>query len=537
MLTVSAPKAFADNSLTVTVTVQGLPGGLATNVYINGNRNGTLAGGASATYTFPGSSAPYFISVDSFVQGSNNATRYYCQNTTWQTSTSGSQVFTYLTQYFLDVQTSYSSAIGQGWYAAGSTAQAKVNDQDVPEGQGTRNIFNGWSGDASGTQLTSSPIAMNGPKVAIANWKTQFFLTVEAAPGNESGLSGSGWYVAGTQANFSATPTIPVNATTRLSLDRWSGEFNGQGSSGEVMMDRPKTVIANYMSQYLLTVQYAPSNILDSYNDTHAGWYDQNSEVHLGPAPTVINLSPVERLQFTGWTDVGSVSTNPSYTVLVNKPRNITLSYATQYYLDVRSSYGTPSGSGWYNRGAIATITGPTSFGTWPITYTLTGWTVDPPNQALTDSDSSWTIVVTGPYVVQAQWSMNYLPLILLFGGVAAIGTAATAAVIGYKRGALNGNSSRLASPQKTRPSSPSWSSPFTCHSCGNIVRREAAFCEKCGSSINADVGSTLEQRVYDYVVNHEGVISLTKASSDLGMPVEQLKRITERLKADGRLS
>jgi hypothetical protein len=533
LASIGPPHALADNSLTVTITVQGLPSGLATNVYVNGNRNGTLTGGASATYILPASAAPYLVSVDSYVAGSNNETRYYCQNTAWQASASGSQVFTYITQYYLDVQTAYSSGTGQGWYTAGSTAQVVVNDQQVPEGQGTRDIFNGWSGDANGTQLTSNPITMDGPKVAVANWETQFYLVVLSDPGNVTGLAGSGWYNSGTPANFSATMIIPISSSTRLKFNRWSGEFTGQATEGSVTMDRPKTVKATYLPQYLLTVVYSPSNLSNSYNETHTGWYDANSQVQLGPAPTAINLSNVERFQFAGWADAGSVVKNLSYTVLVDKPRNITLSYATQYYLEVQSTYGVFSGSGWYDRGAVATITGPTSSGTWPFSYSLTGWSVDPPNEAPTDNNSSWKLVVNGPYVVQAQWSIDYFPVVFLFiGSAAAVTTAAVGGLLGYKR-VLR----RRSTPQPGKTAPPvvaSLGSP--CANCGISIPVGALVCEKCGTSVSLNHTSTLEEKVYDYIVNHQGVISLSTASTSLGIPVEELKEITDRLKSEGRL-
>jgi predicted transcriptional regulator of viral defense system len=48
---------------------------------------------------------------------------------------------------------------------------------------------------------------------------------------------------------------------------------------------------------------------------------------------------------------------------------------------------------------------------------------------------------------------------------------------------------------------------------------------------------STLDDKVYDYIVKHEGVISTSKASSDLGLSVNELKEITERLKKKGLLT
>ena len=47
----------------------------------------------------------------------------------------------------------------------------------------------------------------------------------------------------------------------------------------------------------------------------------------------------------------------------------------------------------------------------------------------------------------------------------------------------------------------------------------------------------SLEDRVYEYIIKHEGVISLSKAASDLNLTVDRLKEITEKLKGEGRLS
>jgi len=536
LISFSSPRALADSTYSVTITVQGFPANLVTDVYVNGIYNGTLAGGASETLTLTVANGPYFISVDSYVQGASNATRYYCQNTAWQAGPPGTQVFTYVAEYFLSVQTAYGSATGQGWYASGSAAHASVNGGEFPEEQGTRNLFDGWSGDANGTQLTSNAITMDGPKVAIATWKTQFFLTIASDPENVTGLTGSGWYDGGTQANFSAPASIPVTSNTRLAFDHWSGEFNGQQPSGSVSMDRPKTVQANYLGQYLLAVQYSPAQVGGSYNETHAGWYDTNSDVQLGPAPEIINVSPVERLQFTGWSDDGSNSNNLSYTVLVDRPQNVTLFYTTQYYLDVRSTYGAVSGSGWYNRGATANFTGPTSSGTWPISYTLTGWTVNPPTGTLTNGGSSWSIVVNGPYTVEAQWTLDYFPLVLLFGGTAAVVTiVAIGTAISYKRGLLT-RRPRTVPPQKAEPTTPTSSVGVVCRKCGNNVPKGVEVCGNCGAPIAALQPKSKDDTVYDYIVKHQGVISLRAASNDLGISVDELKEITGRLKKDGRL-
>ena len=80
------------------------------------------------------------------------------------------------------------------------------------------------------------------------------------------------------------------------------------------------------------------------------------------------------------------------------------------------------------------------------------------------------------------------------------------------------------------------------CQTCGNLVPAGALFCQKCGKSPDAQpaqepVLAPLEQKVYDYIIKNEGVISLSKAASDLDLTVDHLKAITEKLKRDGRLA
>jgi hypothetical protein len=78
-------------------------------------------------------------------------------------------------QFYLDVLSSYGTVSGMGWYDVDTAAYATLASQIVDIIPGSvRAIFTGWSGDATGTGLTSDPIIMNGPKTAVATWKIQF---------------------------------------------------------------------------------------------------------------------------------------------------------------------------------------------------------------------------------------------------------------------------------------------------------------------------------------------------------------------------
>src|SRR5207245_1371150 len=86
------------------------------------------------------------------------------------------------TEYYLEVQSAYGSVAGTGWYASGVTATATA-PATVAITSGSRQAFNGWGRDASGSGTTSAPILMDGPKVAVANWKLQYRLQIITAYG------------------------------------------------------------------------------------------------------------------------------------------------------------------------------------------------------------------------------------------------------------------------------------------------------------------------------------------------------------------
>jgi len=528
-----ASQVQAQETYSVNVTIQGFPASLSTNLYVDGALNGTLSGGSSRTLLFSVSPTTHIVTVDFYVPNSAglNGTRYLETETSWAFSAAGSHTFTYATQYFLDVVSSFGTVKGKGWYDSGASVQVSLDQGEIEESPGTRHVFTNWAGDASGTSLTSTPIFMSQPRKAIANWKTQYLLSVESDPPSVQGLNGEGWYDAGTEATFSAPEIVPADKDSRLRFDQWSGAFQGRSSSGMVVMDRPQVVEAHYIAQYLLTIHYDPPNVPHTFNET--AWYDANTNVQLGPAVNTVDLSSVERLQFAGWYEKGNQLPGVSINILMDQAHELTLSYQTQYYVDVRSSYGPASGSGWYDRGSVATIGVSRSAGSWPFTYTLSGWRVDPPSGKLSKTDGSWTITVDQPYVIEAVWNFEVLPLIGLVGGSAlAVALAAAGFVIAYKRGIVARGMTTFR-PSKV-PAGPS----NVCGKCGAQVPKGATFCQKCGSPIAIAVSDQpdLEDKVYDYILKHDGVISMSQASRDLGVSVDKLKEATEALKKKGRL-
>jgi hypothetical protein len=83
------------------------------------------------------------------------------------------------------------------------------------------------------------------------------------------------------------------------------------------------------------------------------------------------------------------------------------------------------------------------------------------------------------------------------------------------------------------------------CKYCGAEISGKDTFCPRCGKSIQegevrvttvAMPPITLDEKVYDYISDHGGVISWTQAAKDLKISVEELQAATERLKKSGKL-
>jgi M6 family metalloprotease-like protein len=189
------------------------------------------------------------------------------------------------TQYFLSIQSPYAAA-GGGWYEANSQAVVSLASP-VVAGNGVRYVFVEWSGDLSGTKRSQS-LTMSGPKLVSAVWATQYELKVESEYGH---VNGAGWYDPSAQATFGVdTLSIDTANDTRRVFTQWSGDAAGSSQHGAVMMDGPKTVQANWKTEYL--VVFVTTGVRNGTLLTIV----LNSESHQVQAPETIEL----------WLDAGS---------------------------------------------------------------------------------------------------------------------------------------------------------------------------------------------------------------------------------------
>jgi hypothetical protein len=263
-------------------------------------------------------------------------------------STSGSVTGNYKTRYYLTVTSPYGVPGGQGWYDSGSTAYATLDTGIFDHGNGTRRVFKNWNGDASGTNYAqSNPIVMNGPKTAVAVWKTQYRLTVRTSGlGTKTTNVYNGTVILGTATD--ATPYVgwfDQNVAIQLNIDspisgsparyvftQWTGDASGSGRPASVTMSLPKDVTANYKTQYQITVTASPSEALGG---TFKVTYTQCGTTYSNVQKTTL---------WTDWADAGTTVTvsepqdiinskykfdhyDPSQSVTMNDAKTITLFY------------------------------------------------------------------------------------------------------------------------------------------------------------------------------------------------------------------
>lgn len=237
----------------------------------------------------------------------------------------------WIVEHYLTIVSSVGTFAEQGWHKEGRTVQIRVVSP-VDQGNHTRRVFIDWSGDLT-SGSTETTVTMNSPRTIIANWRTEFELRVLSERGTPSG---QGWVSSGETVRFSIESTVNGGEGVRYVFMRWTGDYEGTSNEGSTVMNSPKTVNANWKTQYLVnfrvlglpngTVVSAKIN-QKSWNGSaplvFSEWIDAGSNMTLD-APFTIQVGPGWYVS-EGWkTPKGQSVDSPQ---VVNAPGNLDLAY------------------------------------------------------------------------------------------------------------------------------------------------------------------------------------------------------------------
>lgn len=247
--TASTTYTVGPNTYPVSIQLSGVPQQYSATLQVDG-QNETITGSQIKTLTFQ-IATTHTIAVDQYVSGGPGV-RYYCAQNTLNVTSSVSFTFSYQTQYQFVVETDPSGitqVTGGGWFFAGTSVQTSQAPQMVAGSTGTQYAFKGW--EINGSPQTGNPISitLDKPYTAIAKYSTEYQLVVDSAYGNPQG---SGYYDAGTMAQFSVT--TPVGFPVQEVFVQWQGDYTGTSPQGSIRMDKPHAVHAVWSTSYLMLI-------------------------------------------------------------------------------------------------------------------------------------------------------------------------------------------------------------------------------------------------------------------------------------------
>jgi len=277
-----------------------------------------------------------------------------------------------------------------------------------------------------------------------ASYTTQYFLTVSAAPpaaaALDVSLTPSDWQNAGTTVNLTTDAVISLSADNRFRFDQWSGDASGTLPSTSIVMDGPKSVTANYVTQHLVTVSTSGlgANNTQIFNGlTLLGTANDLSPliVFVDDGPFALNTDAI----VSGATGVQYVlqSFTPAPPAILNAAFTTTATYTTQYFLTVLTDPPSAAAldasltpSGWQDAGVTVNLTTDDILNLSPDSrLRFDHWSGD-----ASGTSTSTTVLMDGPKSVTANYVSQHLLTVNtsglgnndthIFNGATLLGTA-----------------------------------------------------------------------------------------------------------------
>ena len=263
-------------------------------------------------------------------------------------------------------------------------------------------MFENWTENGTVVSTNASyTFTVNGNRNLVANFSETllptFTVTVAANPAAGGTVTGGGSYQEGESCTISAT------ANNGYTFTNWT-------ENGAVVSSNPSyTFNVNDNHNFVANFTFIPLpvyNVSVSANPANGGTVTGGGSYEEGQSCTV-TATANDGYTFSNWTENGTVvSTNSSYTFIVNANHNLIANFTLNTYtVSVAANPangGSVTGGGTYNYGESCTITATVSEG-----FTFINWTEE---GSFVASETTYTFTVTDNRDFIAHFTENPLP-------------------------------------------------------------------------------------------------------------------------------
>jgi len=235
-------------------------------------------------------------------------------------------------QFLVRVFSLYAHTDGDGWHDEGSEVGLSLYPGTVDCGNGTRRLFEFWTGTGIGSysgKEANRTLTISGPLNESAIWVTQYLVVINSTHGHPLG---AGWYYESASASLSIERVVYDSQTTRYTFQYWKGnDVDSQSANITVEVNKPISIEAVWQREFYL-------NVSSAYGETWgAGWYREGVNASFGvmpPQPNIIGYV------FEGWTGDDSAKTLNA-TTIIDRPMNVIAKWHRDYtHVTVLSTLG-----------------------------------------------------------------------------------------------------------------------------------------------------------------------------------------------------
>ena len=435
----SAPSLYTicfSRTMTIRVTVTGLPSNIKVSIYAGSSKLGDIVSGSQATFQLK--EGTYALRLEPTTYDISGQVRYMLKNPTITVSSSSNVTFEYVkeVQVFIQQSAGFSRVrINGNWYylpaqlwlVAGQHELYAEPTVTLQSSSDSRTVykFSRWLVGAAAYYSNPQTIQISDPVTVTAEYTTRKEYRVSIRTRYSSPVEG---FYGESEVLRVSEPPEKVEGDVKYVFLGWYSQGGLYTKSNEltVTVSGPILLESRWDKYYKVTVSCKPSAACKA----EEYWYKEGST--FDPATyrveDIVYSGSDTRYVFQGWS---------TGTQIVSSPSIVYKLYKTQYRVSVEPGEGRAfiEEGEWVDEGSTATVrVESTRFG-FPVQTVLTGFTAEGGSIEALDTTQGWARVkVNAPTIVYVRWGKDYT---LLYALLAVIAVVTVVSVVFLVRGGL----------------------------------------------------------------------------------------------------